>query len=128
MLGNFAPILFKIPLLKCISFERQTLCLVTENHLTRNSAEFIVLEQIVLSTFSDCNIEFCCNDIQDISLVLLRLVKQDTLEVKETTDQSNFEAKEDENNNEKEQTTSDDFVQGDNIDFTPPSTQVPHND
>lgn len=94
----------KYPLLKCISFERQTLCLVTENQLTRNSAEFIILEQIVLVTFTDCNIEICCNDIQDISLVLQRLVKKETVEVevKERTDQSNIETKEDENNNEKD--------------------------
>ena len=78
------------------------MCLVTENHLTRNSAEFIMLEQTVLLTSRDCNIEICCNDIQDISIVLQRLVQQDTLEVKETRDHSNIEAKEDENNNEKD--------------------------
>ena len=105
----------RYPLLKCISFERQTLCLVTENHFTRHSAEFIILEQIVLLTFTDCNIEICCNDLQDISLVLQRLVKKDTLEVKETTDQPKFESKEDENNNEKDQPSSDDFVEEDNI-------------
>ena len=105
----------KYPLLKCISFERQTLCLVAENHSTRHSDEFIILEQIVLLTFTDCNIEICCNDIQDISLVLQRLVKKDTLEVKETTDQPKFESKEDENNNEKDQPSSDDFVEEDNI-------------
>ena len=105
----------RYPLLKCISFERQTLCLVAENHSTRHSDEFIILEQIVLLTFTDCNIEICCNDIQDISLVLQRLVKKDTLEVKETTDQPKFESKEDENNNEKHQPSSDDFVEEDNI-------------
>ena len=106
------------------------MCLVTENHLTRNSAEFIVLEQIVLSTFSDCNIEICCNDIQDISLVLQRLVQQeqDTLEVTETPDHSNIEAKEDENNNEKEQPSFDDFVQEDIIEYTPLFDPVPNND
>ena len=76
--------------------------MVTENHFTRHSAEFITLEQIVLLTFTDCNIEVCCNDIQDISLVLQRLVKKDTSEVKETTDHPKFESKEDENNNEKD--------------------------
>ena len=100
---------------------------MTENHLTRNSAEFIILEQTVLLSCRDCNIEICCNDIQDISLVLQRLVKQNTLEVKETTDQSNFEAKEDENNNEKEQPSSDDFVQED-IEYTPLFDPVPNND
>ena len=89
--------------------------MVTENHLTRNSAEFIILEQYVLVTFTDCNIEICCNDIQDISFVLERLVKKDTLEVKETTDHPKFESKEDENNNEKDQPSSDDFVEEDNI-------------
>ena len=112
----------KYPLLKCISFERQTLCLVTENHLTRNSAEFIILEQYVLVTFTDCNIEICCNDIQDISLVLQRLVKEDTVEVKETMDPSCIEPKEDENNNEK------DFDQEDNSDKdTPLSNPDPSN-
>ena len=101
--------------------------MVTENLLTRNSAEFIILEQSVLVTYRDCNIEICCNDIQDISLVLERLVKKDSLEVKETTDPSNFEAKEDENNNEKEQPSSDDFVQED-IEYTPLFDPVPNND
>ena len=98
--------------------------MVTENHLTRNSAEFINLEKTVLVTYRDCNIEICCNDIQDISLVLQRLVKQDTLEVRETTDHSNIETKEDENNNEK------DFDQENNIfDMdTPLSNPVPNND
>ena len=76
--------------------------MVTENHLTRNSAEFIMIERTVLLTYRDCNIEICCNDIQDISLFLQRFVKKDTVEVRETTDQSTFEAKEDENNNEKD--------------------------
>ena len=76
--------------------------MVTENHLTRNSAEFIMIERTVLLTYRDCNIEICCNDIQDISLFLQRFVKKDTVEVSETTDQSTFEAKEDENNNEKD--------------------------
>ena len=107
--------MLKISFIKMhFSFERQTLCLVTENHLTRNSAEFIILEQTVLVTYRDCNIDICCNDIQDISLVLQRVVKQDTVEVRETTDQSNIETKEDENNNEK------DFDQEENIDKETP--------
>ena len=76
--------------------------MVTENHLTRNSAEFIMIERTVLLTYRDCNIEICCNDIQDISLFLQRFVKKDTVEVRETTDQSTFEAKEDENKEEVE--------------------------
>ena len=61
-----------------------------------------MIERTVLLTYRDCNIEICCNDIQDISLFLQRFVKKDTVEVRETTDQSTFEAKEDENNNEKD--------------------------
>ena len=61
-----------------------------------------MIERTVLLTYRDCNIEICCNDIQDISLFLQRFVKKDTVEVSETTDQSTFEAKEDENNNEKD--------------------------
>ena len=98
---------------------------MTENHLTRNCAEFIILEQTVLLTCRDCNVEICCNDIQDISLVLQRLVQQeqDTLEVTETPDHSNIEAKEDENNNEK------DFYEEDNTaNDTPLSNPVPNND
>ena len=84
----------------------------------------MMIERTVLTTYRDCDIELCCNDIQDISSVLQRLVKTDTLETtEETRDQSEFEAKQDENNNEKEQASSDDFDQEENTDNGVPNTE-----
>ena len=57
--------------------------MVAENLTSRNSIEFLNLEQFVLASYPDTNIEICCNDVQDFQLFLHRLMRDDDLEMRE---------------------------------------------
>ena len=88
----------KYPLLKCISFDRQSLCLVAENIPTRNSFDFLKLEQFLLRSLPDSDFEICCNDVQDVTLFLQRVIKQEEVQLNREI-MFTKDACEDENNN-----------------------------
>ena len=88
----------KYPLLKCISFDRQSLCLVAENIPTRNSFDFLKLEQFLLRSLPDSDLEICCNDVQDVTLFLQRVIKQEDVQLNREI-MFTKDACEDENNN-----------------------------
>ena len=88
-------------LLKCFSFDRQTLCLVAENHSSRQSGSFLQLEQFLFASLPNSNIEICSNDLHDILHFLHPRVKKEDFDRKQEKTIVNIKNvdSEDENNN-----------------------------
>ena len=83
------------------------MCLVAENIPTRNSFDFLKLEQFLLRSLPDSDLEICCNDVQDVTLFLQRVIKQEDVQINITKD-----AYEDENNNINKENSREDLDGG----------------